>query len=230
MHLELPDILTKATAADLCRALNELPDAAWDDGRDTAGPQARSVKSNLQLPLDHPVSVQVRQAVLHSLDRSAGFLSAALPLKVFTPRVNRYDPAHPAFGWHVDNAIRLRGDGLRVRTDLSCTVFLNEPQDYDGGELEFRQGDALHRLKLPAGQAVLYPSGTVHRVLPVTRGARLACFFWVQSLVADDAERHILHQLDQHLTALRSRLGESEETVGLMATYHNLLRRWSQTG
>lgn len=226
MFLILPDIFDRATAARAATALAALPDDDWEDGRETAGPQAAAVKRNRQLPQAHALAVQIRRQVLQALDRSPLFLSAALPRTIYPPRINRYDAQHPAFGWHVDNAVRLLGRGEHLRTDLSCTVVLSEPDDYEGGELAVRDGDVEHRVKLPAGQAVLYPSGLLHEVRPVTRGARLACFFWVQSLVPGDAERRLLHQMDMNLVALRERHGESAETTALTGVYHGLLRQW----
>lgn len=226
MYTVLNTLLDRPAAVDAAAALRALAPADWQDGRGSAGPQARGVKSNLQLAHDHPAAVRIRQRVLGALDQSATFLSTALPARIFTPRINRYDPEHPAYGWHIDNAVRRRADGEQVRTDLSCTVLLSDPEDYDGGELVVRDADARHVIKLRAGDAVLYPSGMLHEVRPVTRGMRLACFFWVQSLVPVDAQRRLLHQLDTDLTALRSRHGESAETTSLMGVYHNLLRLW----
>jgi PKHD-type hydroxylase len=221
-------VLDPAVAARVASRLVTLPSSEWEDGRDSAGPQARQVKANLQLAPDHVLAQDIRQLVLQALDRSPDFLSRALPAKIFPPRINRYDPQHPAYGWHIDNAIRVRSDGQHVRTDLSCTVVLSDPQDYDGGELAVREGDVEHVVKLRAGDAILYPSGLLHEVRPVTRGMRLACFFWVQSLVPGDHERRVLHELDRNLTALRNRVGECHETVALLGVYHNLLRLWSR--
>jgi PKHD-type hydroxylase len=225
----LPDLLSPESARQACEMLLALPESDWADGRDSAGSQARTVKSNLQLPHDHPVAQQIRRAVLAGLDRSALFFSAALPLKVFTPRINRYTPEHPSYGWHIDNAVRLRADGQRVRTDLSCTVFLSDPDDCDGGELTAQDRDTTHRVKLPAGHAVLYPGNTLHEVTPVTRGQRLACFFWVESMVRSDEQRRILFDLDMNLLKLREQHGETPETTALTGVYHNLLRQWAHT-
>ncbi len=229
MYLLLPHLLDEPTAIRAAQTLQALPESDWQDGRESAGPQARGVKNNRQLAHEHPTAAAVRQAVLQALDRSPPFLSAALPLKIVTPRINRYDPAHPAYGWHVDNAVRQRPDGAQVRTDLSCTVLLSGPGSYDGGELEIQDADAQHRIKPVAGEAVLYPSGMLHQVRPVTRGVRLACFFWVQSLVPNDAQRRLLHMLDMNLLALREQHGESAQTTALMGVYHNLLRQWVQS-
>lgn len=225
----LPELLSADTVCEAQKLLLALPESDWQDGRDTAGSQARAVKDNLQLPHDHPVAAQIRHWVLGGLDRSSTFFSAALPLKVFTPRINRYTPQFPHYGWHIDNAIRLRADGQRVRTDLSCTVFLNETDDYDGGELVTQDQSALHRVKLPAGHAVLYPGDTLHEVTPVTRGQRLACFFWVESMVRSDERRRILFDLDMNLLQLRAQHGETPETTALTGLYHRLLRQWAST-
>ncbi len=225
----LPELISPEGARQARERLLALPETDWADGRDSAGSQARTVKSNLQLPHDHPVAQQIRQMVLAGLDRSALFFSAALPLKVFTPRINRYTPEHPSYGWHIDNAVRLRADGQRVRTDLSCTVFLSDQEDCDGGDLIAQDRDTTHRVKLPAGHAVLYPGNTLHEVTPVTRGQRLACFFWVESMVRSDEQRRILFDLDMNLLKLREQHGETPETTALTGVYHNLLRQWAHT-
>lgn len=228
MYQILDHLLDGDKLARARQRLKALPATDWTDGRDSAGPQARTVKSNLQLPHEHPLATELRETVAAALQRSTPFLSAALPLKIFTPRVNRYDPEHPAYGWHVDNAVRLRSDGEHVRADLSCTVFLNEPDEYEGGELVIAEGEVEHQLKLPAGSAVLYRGDTLHQVRPVVSGTRLACFLWVQSLVPGDIERDILHSLDMALVSLRQRDGESQEATSLTAVYHRLLRLWSR--
>jgi PKHD-type hydroxylase len=222
----LPALLPPDTLAQAQRLLSTAP---WVDGRASAGPQARAVKDNLQLPHDCPEAEQIRSWVLAALQQSPEVLSVALPRKIFTPRINRYDPEHPHYGWHVDNAIRLRSDGQHVRTDISCTVFLSEPGDYEGGELVVRDRDTEHVVKLPAGSAVLYPGTTVHEVRPVTRGARLACFLWIESMVRSNEQRQLLHELDMNILALREQHGESEPTTALTGVYHNLLRLWADT-
>ena len=165
--------------------------------------------------------------MLQALERSPRFLAAALPKRVFPPRFNRYAPEADRYGPHVDNAIRLT-ESARVRTDLSCTVFLSSPDEYDGGELVIHGSDGSREIKLDAGEVVLYPGTSVHEVRPVTRGARLASFFWVESLVRSDEQRRLLLDLDDALTELRSH-GETPTTVSLMGTYHNLLRMWADT-
>lgn len=226
MLVTLPDILQ---ADELHEIRLLLEQAEWRDGRESAGSQAMEVKNNQQLPHDCAVAQRIRERVLSGLDRCPRFFSAALPRKVFTPRINRYGDDTNAYGNHIDNAVRALPDGRRVRTDISCTVFLNEPGEYDGGELVVADTYGEHRVKLPAGHAVLYPGTSLHQVRPVTRGQRLACFFWVESMVRSDEQRRLLFDLDMNLLALRQRHGESAETTALTGTYHNLLRLWADT-
>ena len=230
MLLTLPDILS---VDELVKAKALLVNAPWADGRESAGPQAHGVKNNQQLPHDSEAAQAIRHMVLAGLNRSALFFSAALPLRIFTPRINRYAGQSNHYGNHVDNAIRLKdmGQGQTdyVRTDLSCTVFLNDPADYDGGELTVSDTYGTRGVKLPAGHAVLYPGTSLHQVTPVTRGERLACFFWVQSMVRSDEQRRLLFELDMNLLALRQQHGETAETTALTGTYHNLLRMWAET-
>jgi PKHD-type hydroxylase len=230
MLITLPDILSPD---DLSRARQLLSEAAWSDGRDSAGPQARTVKNNQQLPHDSPAAQAIRAMVLNGLNRSPMFFSAALPLRIFTPRVNRYGGEANTYGYHIDNAIRLRptetGATEHVRTDVSCTVFLNDPSEYEGGELTVSDTYGTRGVKLPAGHAVLYPGTSLHQVTPVTRGHRVACFLWIQSMVRSDEQRRLLHELDMNILALRQQHGETDETTGLTGTYHNLLRMWAET-
>lgn len=230
MLLTLPDILS---SADIARARALLAHADWQDGRESAGPQARTVKNNQQLPHESPAAIAIRQMVLDGLNRSALFFSAALPLRIFTPRVNRYGGEMNTYGNHIDNAIRLKaadgGTTEYVRTDVSCTVFLNDPDEYDGGELTVSDTYGTRGVKLPAGHAVLYPGTSLHQVTPVTRGHRIACFLWVQSMLRSDEQRRLLYELDMNLLALRQRHGETAETTALTGTYHNLLRMWAET-
>lgn len=227
MLLQIPELLTPDQVR---QARQLLADAPWADGRDSAGPQAAQVKNNQQLPHDCPAAQAIRSMVLGALEREPLILTAALPKKVFTPRVNRYGGDTPHYGDHVDNAIRFKADnGERVRTDVSCTVFLSEPEEYEGGELVVRDTYGSRGVKLPAGHAVLYPGTSVHQVTPVTRGYRLACFFWIESMIRSDEQRRLLFDLDMALTRLRQRDGENEETVALVGTYHNLLRMWADT-
>ena len=227
MLLHIPDILN---AQELRRARELLAGAAWDDGKQSAGVQAAQVKNNEQLPHDCEAAREIRTLVLRGLDRSPAFFSAALPKKVFTPRINRYGGSSNHYGRHIDNAIRALPDsGQRVRTDISCTVFLAEPDEYEGGELCISDTFGDQAVKLPAGHMVLYPGTSLHEVRPVTRGQRLACFFWIESMVRSDEQRRLLYELDMNLLRLRQQHGENAETTALTGTYHNLLRMWSDT-
>jgi PKHD-type hydroxylase len=226
MLLILPDLLSPG---ELARARELLAAAPWADGRIGAGSQAVQAKNNEQLPADCEAARAIGALVVQALDRSPQFLAACLPRRIFPPRINRYGGETNAYGKHVDGAIRFADNGVRVRTDISCTVFLSDPGDYDGGELTVYDAGDARRVKLPAGHAVLYPGSHVHEVTPVTRGARTAAFFWIESLVRDDGQRRLLHEFDLALTALRQAQGESDATVALMGTYHNLLRMWADT-
>jgi PKHD-type hydroxylase len=227
MLVHLPQILS---ADEVARVRAVLAEAPWVDGRVTAGVQSALLKNNEQLDQQGEASRRLQPIVLEALNRSALFFSAALPKKVFPPLFNRYGGAANAFGNHVDNAVRYPpgGRGERVRTDLSCTAFLADPADYDGGELVIEDTYGAQRVKLPAGHAVLYPGTSVHRVEPVTRGHRLASFFWIESMVRSDEQRRLLFDMDTHLMSLRSTVGETDPAVvGLTGTYHNLLRSWA---
>jgi len=219
------------SAAELASARARLAQAAWVDGRATAGVQSANAKNNEQLPPDGADSAALQQLVLGALNRHALFFSAALPRRVFPPLFSRYAGARNAFGDHIDNAIRFLpgGRGDRLRTDLSATLFLSDPASYDGGELAFDDGSlSSTRVKLAAGDLILYPSTHVHRVEPVTRGERLACVFWIESMVRLAEQRRLLYEMDQHLMRLRSTIGETEPAaIGLTGTYHNLLRLWA---
>ena len=192
MLIAIPDVLTPAQVADARRALEG---GEWVDGRVTAGAQSAQAKNNLQVPEGSPVARELGEVILRALGSNEAFVSAALPLRVFPPLFNRYDVGH-GFGAHVDNAIRFAG-GQRFRTDVSCTLFLTDPADYDGGELVIEDAFGEQRVKLPAGHMIVYPGTSLHRVEPVTRGSRWASFFWVQSMVADDGRRALLHGLDK---------------------------------
>jgi PKHD-type hydroxylase len=220
MLLAIPDVLGKEQVAAFRAALDG---AEWVDGRVTAGHQSALAKHNAQLAEDDPLSPRLGNIVLDALDRNPLFVSAALPRKVFPPLFNRYSGGQ-AFGIHVDNAIRVAKGGARVRTDLSATLFLAEPDEYDGGELSIEGGFGLQQVKLPAGHMVLYPASSLHRVEPVTRGTRVASFFWIQSMVRDDADRAVLFDLDQAIQRLAP---EHPSTIALTGVYHNLLRRWA---
>lgn len=214
--------------AQLQQARSLLRDAPWGAGKATAGTQAIQAKNNEQLPTECEQARALQSLVTAALERTPRFLAAALPRKLFPPQFNRYTGERNAYGAHVDNAVRFAG-ASRIRTDLSCTVFLSDPADYDGGELVIHAGGDTPRVKLPAGHAVLYPGTTVHEVTPVTRGARIASFFWVESMVRGLEQRTLLLQLDDTITALRNAQGDSSHTVALTGTYHNLLRMWADT-
>jgi PKHD-type hydroxylase len=217
------------TDDEVVRARGLLEAASWVDGRASAGDQAAQAKRNEQVPSDSEAAREVQSLVLRALEQSPRFLAAALPKRVFPPRFNRYAGEANHYGSHVDSAIRFADGGQRVRTDLSCTVFLSPPDSYDGGELVVHRAGGAEAIKLAAGHAVLYPGTSVHEVRPVTRGARLASFFWIESMVRSDEQRRLLLELDDALTSLRQSQGESPETVSLMGTYHNLLRMWADT-
>ncbi|OYV02117.1 MAG: Fe2+-dependent dioxygenase [Burkholderiales bacterium PBB5] len=227
MLLKIAQILTPE-AVQTARGL--LATAPWQDGRATAGSQAAHVKHNQQLvPGSEPLRA-LQALVLQALEQHPMFFSAALPKRVLPPLFNRYGGAHNHYGNHVDQAVRyVPGSGQRVRTDISCTLFLSDPADYSGGELVVQDTFGEQRVKLAAGDLVLYPGTSVHRVEPVTAGERLASFFWIESMVRADDQRRLLCEMDLALMRLRSDHGESEATVQLTGTYHNLLRMWADT-
>jgi PKHD-type hydroxylase len=226
MLLHVRNILS---AAEVAQARDVLAAAPWGEGRVTAGEQAALAKHNQQLPEACEASVQLQQVVLRGLERSSLFFSATLPKQISPPLFNRYGDEANRFEDHVDSAVRfLRNGAGRVRTDISCTLFLSEPEDYDGGELVINGVSGEQRVKLPAGDMVIYPGTSVHRVDPVTRGYRTAAFFWIQSMVRSDEQRRLLFDMDAHLRRLRGEIGETEPAVvGLTGTYHNLLRLWA---
>jgi PKHD-type hydroxylase len=228
MLLHVKEVLN---AEELREARAILKRATWGDGRATAGVQSAQMKNNEQLPQDGPHTVALQRIVLGGLNRHAVFFSAALPKRVFPPLFNRYGGASNSFGNHVDNAVRFipGSQGERVRTDVSCTLFLADPDEYDGGELTVDDTFGSQRIKLPAGDMVLYPGTSVHRVEPVTRGFRIASFFWLESMVRSDEQRRLLFDMDAHLMRLRTTVGETDPAViGLTGTYHNLLRLWAE--
>jgi len=224
MMLHIPDVLTRQQVTAIRTAIDA---ADWVDGRATAGSQGARVKRNRQLPEDSPVALEQGRTIEQALAANALYFSAALPARTMSPLFNRYAGATNSFGNHVDNAVRFTPDGERVRTDVSATLFLAEPEHYDGGELVIEDTFGAQRVKLAAGDMVVYPSSSVHRVEPVTRGARLACFFWLESMVRGDEQRRLLYELDMALLKLRNEQGDNEHTVALTATYHNLLRMWA---
>lgn len=225
MLITIPDVLT---ADELAQARAALSSAEWVDGKVTAGYQAQKVKENLQLPEGHPVAIRLGELILMALARSPLFMSAALPLRVFPPMFNRYTGGGH-FGTHVDTAIRaVASTGQRIRTDLSATLFLAAPEEYDGGELLIEDTYGVHSIKLPAGHMVLYPGTSLHRVTPVTRGARLASFFWIQSMIRSDGDRTLLYDLDTAIERLAKEIPGNQAGVQLTGVYHNLLRRWAE--
>jgi PKHD-type hydroxylase len=223
--LPIPDVLT----GDELTRVRELVEAGpWEDGNVTSGHQSALAKRNRQLPEDSEAARTAAKLVLDALGRSPLFIAAALPLKIFPPLFNRYEGGE-TFGTHIDNAVRIqRGSNFRVRSDLSATLFLTEPDSYDGGELVVEDALGAHAIKLPAGHLLLYPASSLHRVEPVTRGARIASFFWIQSMVRDTAARDLLFDLDQAVQEVGATMGQDDRTViGLTGIYHNLLRRWA---
>lgn len=225
MLLPIPDVLT---AEEVVRGRQLLDRADWVDGRVTAGPQSARAKDNQQLPEDSPAAQELGRLVLAALQRSPLFITAALPLQVFPPLFNRYQGGQ-SFGTHVDNAIRqVPGTPHRIRTDLSATLFFTGPDEYDGGELVVEDTYGVHSVKLPAGHLVLYPSTSLHHVRPVTRGARICSFFWIQSMVREDAERTLLFDLDSAIQRVDRDLPGHPATVQLTGIYHNLIRRWAE--
>ena len=225
MLLHVPDVLTPDQVAHGRRVLEQ---AQWVDGRVTAGAQSSRAKRNLQLLEDSPAARELGDMILPALQRNPLFMSAALPLKVYPPMFNRYGGGH-AFGSHVDNAIRqVPGTPHRVRTDLSATLFFAAPDEYDGGELVVEDTYGAHRVRLPAGHLVLYPSTSLHHVTAVTRGERLAAFFWIQSLVRDDGQRTLLFDMDTAIQKLARDVPDHPSTVQLTGVYHNLLRQWAE--
>jgi PKHD-type hydroxylase len=227
MLVTIPDVLQPE---DLAHIRSVLETTDWIDGRTTAGDQAAKVKHNLQVPVESLIAQELGQIVLRALGSNPTFMTAALPLRVLPPMFNRYD-AGMTFGAHVDGAVRaIPGTGQRMRTDVSSTLFLTPPEDYDGGELVVHDTYGTHSVKLPAGHMVVYPATSMHSVTPVTRGSRWASFFWTQSMVKDDWRRHMLYDLDLSIMSVRSRLPDDDAAVvGLAAHYHNLIRHWSET-
>jgi len=225
--LQIPEVFSKAEV----QALRERLDAGpWSDGNATSGHQSATAKKNLQLPEDSEVAKEVSALVVQALNANPMFVAAALPHTIFPPLFNRYEGGGE-FGLHVDNAIRQsRGGGaMRIRSDLSATLFLSEPEDYDGGELIIEEMYGSQSIKLPAGDMVLYPSKSLHSVTPVTRGARVSSFMWMQSLVRDDADRETLFRLDVATQRVGLEKGPKDQAVNeLTGVYHNLLRRWAE--
>jgi PKHD-type hydroxylase len=225
MMLPIPDVLT---AAQVARARELFAAATWVDGKATAGHQSSLAKRNRQLREDDPAARELGETIVASLGTNPLFLAAALPAKVFPPLFNRYEGGEE-FGTHIDNAIRqITGTPLRVRTDLSATIFFSDPGEYDGGELVVEEFSGTHEVKLPAGHMILYPAWSRHHVRPVTRGARLASFFWIQSMIRDEGARRILFDLDLAIQSVNRHGAGSAAAVSLTGVYHNLLRRWAE--
>ncbi len=225
MLLHVPKVLTDAQVAR-CREL--MARAPWVDGRVTAGHQSARAKDNLQIAEGTPEAREMSDTIVAALERNLLFVSAALPARVFPPLFNRYEPGM-AFGAHVDNAVRqVTGTPYRLRTDLSTTLFLSRPDEYDGGELVVEDTYGVHSVKLPAGDLILYPATSLHRVNPVIRGARLASFFWIQSMVRDDGRRALLFDFDMAINQVNQAVPDHASVVALTSCYHNLLRQWAE--
>jgi PKHD-type hydroxylase len=223
--LAIPDLLT---AEQVAQARELLAKTEWVDGRVTAGHQSSRTKDNLQIPEQHPVARQLGEMVLSALGQNALFISSALPAKVFPPLFNRYSGGQ-SFGTHVDNAIRqVTGTGSRIRTDLSATLFFTHPDEYDGGELVVEDTYGTHSVKLPAGHMVLYPATSLHHVRPVTRGARVSSFFWIQSMIREDSRRTLLFDMDVAIQRLNQDAPDHPSAVQFTGVYHNLLRQWAE--
>jgi PKHD-type hydroxylase len=225
MLLHIPDILDPTQLRAIRQALDQ---ATWTDGRETVGPQGAKVKRNLQLPDASPLRAELGRIVLDALAKHPLYHAATLPLRTLAPRFNRYEGGGQ-YGFHVDGAVMSMPHGQQLRSDISCTLFLAEPEEYDGGELIISDTYGEHEVKLPAGDAIIYPSSSLHRVGPVTRGARIASFFWVQSLVRDDSKRRLLFELDASIQTLTQTQADPQALLQLTGVYHNLLRQWAET-
>ena len=225
MIIAIPNVLAAAQADEARRQLDAVE---WVDGKVTAGHQSARAKENQQLPEDSPVARKLGELIVSALERNPLFVSAALPLRIFPPLFNRYQSGH-AFGLHVDNAVRqVRGTPHRIRTDLSATLFLSAPEEYDGGELIVEDTYGPQTIKLPAGHMVLYPASSLHKVQPITRGTRVASFFWIQSMVRSDGDRALLFDMDLAIQRLSRDTPDHPAVVQLTGVYHNLLRRWAE--
>jgi PKHD-type hydroxylase len=226
MLLQIPDLLSPDEVAEARRLLSA---ASWQDGRHTAGHQAARVKDNQQLALDDPTAKRLGDLILDRLGRTPLFIASALPLRVLQPRFNRYENSG-TYGSHVDSAVfPVPGSGLHIRTDISATLFLSDPREYEGGELVIEDPFGERSVKLPAGHLVVYPGNSLHRVTPVTSGVRYASFFWTQSLIRDDQQRRILFDLDVAIQSLNADHPDHASVDPLTSVYHNLLRQWSET-
>ncbi len=227
MLIRIKELLSKDTVLH-CR--NLLENAAWSDGKHTAGTQSEQVKNNQQLKEDAKELPELRSLIIKNIERNGLFFTASLPKRIFPPLFNRYQGKTNSFGNHVDNAIRtIPGTAFHIRTDLSCTVFLSDPSEYEGGELVIEDTYGINSIKLPAGDAILYPATSLHRVEPVTSGQRLASFFWIESMVREGDHRRILFDMDMSILDLRQSVGETKTVALLTSCYHNLLRLWAET-
>jgi PKHD-type hydroxylase len=225
MLLTVPDVLS---AAEIVEGRRILAEAEWVDGKVTAGHQSSKAKDNMQIPEGHPAAQQLGRMILAALGNNPLFIAAALPRQIFPPLFNRYSGGQ-SFGTHVDNAIRqVAGTPHRIRTDISATLFFANPDEYDGGELCVEDTYGLHKVKLPAGHMVLYPATSLHHVRPVTRGARVCSFFWIQSMVRDNGQRSILFDLDMAIQRLNRDTPNHPSAVQFTGVYHNLLRQWAE--
>ena len=225
MLIHIPEVLSQAQGAEFRQLLLA---ADWTDGRATVGPQGALVKQNKQLPVESPLAKQLGAVILTALYQNPLFMAAAIPLRTVPPLFNSYQGGEH-YGLHVDGAVRgLPGSGLSLRTDLSSTLFLSEPEDYQGGELQVMDTFGQHEVKLPAGDLILYPSSSLHQVLPVTSGERVCSFFWTQSMVRNDQQRSMLFELDQTIQQLRAQHGDTTEVLALTGHYHNLVRLWAE--
>jgi PKHD-type hydroxylase len=226
MLLQIPDLLSAEEVRETRRLLNE---ASWQDGRHTAGHQAVLVKKNLQLALNDPTAKQLGDLILDRLGQTPLFMASALPLRVMQPRFNRYENSG-SYGSHVDSGVfPIPGTGLHIRSDISSTLFLSDPEEYDGGELVIEEPFGERRVKLPAGHLIVYPGNSLHHVTPVTSGVRFASFFWTQSMIRDEQQRRTLFDLDVSIQNLSADHPDHSSIDGLTSVYHNLLRQWSET-
>jgi PKHD-type hydroxylase len=226
MMLHIPNVLS----ADQVRAMREqLQQANWVDGKQTVGMQGAQVKRNRQLSTGSPLALELGRIILEAISSNPLYISAVLPARIVPPLFNSYEGGEH-YGLHVDGAIRASTlVGQQLRTDVSSTVFLSDPDEYDGGELEVVDSYGTHEVKLPAGDMIVYPSTSLHQVHPVIRGARVCSFFWAQSMIREDSRRTLLFEMDQQIQSLRNRLGDCPEVLGLTGHYHNLLRMWAET-
>ena len=225
MLLHIPEVLNKAEVAEFRQLLAQ---SEWTDGRATVGEQGAQVKRNRQLPVESPLARKLGELILQRLYQHPLFLAAAIPFRTVPPLFNSYSGGEH-YGLHVDGAVRLLpGTGMSLRTDVSSTLFLSEPEEYDGGELQVLDTYGAHEVKLPAGDLILYPSTSLHQVLPVTRGERVCSFFWTQSMVKEASKRAMLFELDSSIQSLRGKIGDAPEVLSLTGHYHNLLRQWAE--